>query len=104
MTTATLTKTLGVGDILVSSWGYDQTNIDYYKIVRKSAGSVWIQKLKKQYLEQTGWAHYKVVPTDEFATETQLMKRYKAGDSVKISNYAWAYLWDGKPDTETHTC
>ena len=52
MTTATLTKTLEVGDILVSSWGYDQTNIDYYKIVRKSAGSVWIQKLKKQYLEQ----------------------------------------------------
>ena len=104
MTTATLEKTLKEGDILVSSWGYDQTNIDYYKIVRKSAGSVWIQKLKKEYLEQTGWAHYKVVPSDEFASETELVKRYKTGDNVKISNYAWAYLWDGKPDTETHTC
>ena len=104
MTTATLEKTLKEGDILVSSWGYDQTNIDYYKIVRKSAGSVWIQKLKKQYLEQTGWAHYKVVPTDEFATEKQLMRRYKTGEWVSVDSCSSARLWDGKPDTETHTC
>jgi hypothetical protein len=104
MTTATLVKTLKEGDILASSWGYDQTNIDFYKIVKKSASSVWIQKLKKQYLEQTGWAHYKVVPLEEFATETQLVKRYKTGEYVSVSSYAIAKLWDGEPETETHTC
>lgn len=27
------TNTLKVGDVLYSSWGYEQTNIDYYKVV-----------------------------------------------------------------------
>ena len=26
-------RTLEIGDVLRSSWGYDQTNIDYYKVV-----------------------------------------------------------------------
>lgn len=31
--TARLTEFVSVGDVLKSSWGYDQTNIDYYKVV-----------------------------------------------------------------------
>jgi len=104
MTTETLEKTLKVGDILVSSWGYDQTNIDFYKVVKKSESSVWLQKLGKKYLEQTDWAHYKVVPTDEFSTENQFARRYKSGDYVGINRYSGAFLWNGKPQTETHTC
>lgn len=104
MTTLTAKKKIEVGDIIVSSWGYDQTNIDFYKVVKQTASSVWIQKLGKGYVEQTGWAHYKVVPVDVFATETQLVRRYKEGDFVKISDYEFAYLWDGEPETETHTC
>ena len=104
MTTLTAEKKIEVGDIIVSSWGYDQTNIDFYKIVKQTASSVWIQKLKKQYLEQTGWAHYKVVPSDEFASQTQSVKRYKTGEYVSIDGRIGARLWDGKPETETHTC
>jgi hypothetical protein len=53
-----------LGDILYSSWGYDQTNIDFYKVVKVSEFSVWIQELGKKIVEITGWAHEKVVPTD----------------------------------------
>lgn len=39
--------TLKVGDVLYSSWGYDQTNIDFYQIVAVPSGkSVKVQKLK----------------------------------------------------------
>jgi hypothetical protein len=35
-----------VGDILVSSWGYDQTNIDYYKVIAVTAKGVRMQAWK----------------------------------------------------------
>jgi hypothetical protein len=34
-----------VGDILYSSWGYDQTNIEFFKVVKVSEFSVWIQEV-----------------------------------------------------------
>ena len=33
---------LKVGDVLSSSWGYDQTNIDFYYVVRTTEKSAWI--------------------------------------------------------------
>ena len=60
-----------VGDILYSSWGYDQTNIDFYKVVKVSEFSVWIQELGKKIVEITGWAHERVVPTDSSTYETR---------------------------------
>lgn len=58
-TTATpTTVTVGnaevkVGDFLVSSWGYDQTNVDFYKVVgfTKSGKSVRLQKWSSQTVD-----------------------------------------------------
>lgn len=44
---------LEIGDVLVSSWGYDQTNIDYYQVVRRSAKCVWIRPIAR-HVEHTG--------------------------------------------------
>lgn len=39
---------LAVGDVLVASWGYEQTNYDYYQVTRKvGARSVEIRELAK---------------------------------------------------------
>lgn len=43
-----------VGDVLVSSWGYEQTNIDYYQVVSVTAKNVKIQKMSKTYLPAQG--------------------------------------------------
>ena len=37
--------TVEVGDIFGASWGYDQTNVDFYKVVRVSAKSVWVVRI-----------------------------------------------------------
>jgi hypothetical protein len=39
-----------VGDILYSSWGYDQTNIEFFKVVKVSEFSVWIQEVGSKLL------------------------------------------------------
>ena len=108
MTTATIVcPTPKVGDIMYSSWGYDQTNITFYKIVRVSESSIWLQPVKSKVERQVGWAHYEVTPTDEVAGQITRHKRRETqthGYWVTVSDYELAYQWDGKPKTESHTC
>ena len=37
-----------VGEILAGRWGYEQTNIDYYQIVRVTPSTVMVQQLNKR--------------------------------------------------------
>lgn len=46
-------NTLKVGDIVYTSWGYDQTNTDFYAIVRVSGRCVWVRPIASDY-EATG--------------------------------------------------
>lgn len=34
-----------VGDILYHSWGYDQTNIDFYQVVARTPGTITVREL-----------------------------------------------------------
>lgn len=34
-----------VGDILYTSWGYDQTNVDFYQVIRVSGKNAWIREI-----------------------------------------------------------
>lgn len=49
------------GAILYSSWGYDQTNIDFYMVTRCTAKSAWIVPMSSTMTEQVGWASEHVV-------------------------------------------
>lgn len=40
-----------VGDILYDSWGYEQTNVSFYQIVKVSDKSVWIRKIGEEQVE-----------------------------------------------------
>jgi hypothetical protein len=118
-----------VGDILYSSWGYDQTNIEFFKVVKVSEFSVWIQEIGKKVVEVTGWAHQNVVPVDSpeyqvrnwdnekddwdnvnpFITKTHPIQRkkiqaYGDGYGVSLNSFSSAWLWDGKPKGQSQTC
>jgi hypothetical protein len=54
-----------IGHILSASWGYDQTNIDYYKVIRKTAAMVEVQAIGQFYVEaQSSMSEY-VMPNPE---------------------------------------
>ncbi len=118
-----------VGDILYSSWGYDQTNIEFFKVVKVSEFSVWIQEIGKKVVEVTGWAHQNVVPVDSpeyqvrnwdkekddwdnvntFITKTHPIQRKKIQDygdgyGVSLNSFSSAWIWDGKPKGQSQTC
>jgi hypothetical protein len=101
--------TLKVDDILVASWGYDQTNIQFFQVV-KDAGknTVHLREIKSKSALRDGENRLamqdKVVPVvGEFKTGV-LKKRVDmsgGNPSVKVGYGAIAWFWDGKPQTQT---
>lgn len=106
-TTASVTSTPQVGDVLVCSWGYDQTNVDFYKVLRVMAKSVAIVRIAAKVTESTGYMCGKSVPHEPHTIAAgrgrdSMTKRVSPcstyGYSVKISDYATAFKWDGEPE------
>ena len=109
---AEISPTLNVGTIAVSTWGYDQTNVDFYRVeerkVRKD-GSTWI-KVQRIHAAQTPaelFMQYTATPfrhavTGEYSTagEPKWRKVHQSsafGESFEPSSYSFACPWDGQP-------
>ncbi len=86
---------LKVDDILYDSWGYDQTNVDYYQVVEVGEKSVKIRKIRKKSVSGD-----KVVAVPNRFVGPAKTKIVSGGNSVKIDT-GYASLWDGKPKYET---
>lgn len=90
---------LKVGDILASSWGYDQTNVDFRQVVGLVGKStVLLKSIASVVHEATGPMSASVIAVkDQFLNDAILKKRVSPDNCVKISSYEYAYKWDGKP-------
>ena len=51
------THGIKVGDLFYDSWGYEQTNIDFYEVVGlKGKCTAIIRKVKNDYISGYGWS------------------------------------------------
>ena len=88
------------GDILYCSWGYDQTQVDFYK-VKEVVGNnrIKIVPMTAVVAEQSTGADYMVAGEEK--GEPMLKVVNGKQNSVKITSFSNAYLWDGQPKYET---
>jgi len=101
-------NTVKTGDIFYSSWGYDQTNIDYYEVVSVKKSMIEIRELK-QNTEETGFMSGRTVPVPGNYKSEPMIKRvqgYKNKDGtqrlhLKITSFSWAWPWDGHPKSNS---
>lgn len=104
MATATITtiRPVEVGDIFASSWGYDQTNVDFYEVVgvTPSGKSVRIVPIAKEVVEGAGTAYTRVkaipgsaAPDAPVSTKRVRFSRYDDA-VIKITSYSSAYRID----------
>jgi hypothetical protein len=91
---------LKVGDILYSSWGYDQTNIDFYQVVEVGDKTVKIRKVQQKVVSEGRGSESVVASPDHFVGPA-MVKRVSQGDCVRIESYASACKWDGHPKHQT---
>jgi hypothetical protein len=85
-----------VGDLFYSSWGYDQTNTDFYQIVRViSDNSVEVRKVEgKETSRDTPMSGFVTPVKDSFIGDSmtkRLNYSIESSPMFKIASYAWAH-------------
>jgi hypothetical protein len=117
-------QTVKVGDFFYMSWGYDQTNVDFYEVVgiTPSGKSVKVQRCGSQTVSDDG-PSVRVIPkagplfltvwkddetgqrlpvTVPAPVETKRLRpAYRGRFSFYVTSYADAYQWDGTPKHQT---
>lgn len=95
------TQAFTVGDILVSSWGWEQTNVDFYEVIAVTRGQVTIEKIGQRTDKTLTDMAENVVANPAYRTG-EVTRHRVTSDGVKIASYAHAYKWDGKPKYQSH--
>ena len=92
---------LQVGDIVYTSWGYDQTNVHFYQVVKRTPKMVHLREVEKMRCVKklSDMLGHAVARKDVFSTEKVTKHRIQyRGIRVSIKmNYSYASKWDGKP-------
>lgn len=85
---------LAVGDVLKSSWGYDQTNIEFFEVTKLiGAQMVEIREIGQQS-QETGFMSGECVPAPgAYIGKPRRVRvsEYGDRDSVKVHSFASAY-------------
>lgn len=89
------------GDILYASWGYDQTNIDFYQVTKVlSPTMIEIREIEEKLDHAERGVDYMVAVPNRF-TGPPMRKKVSPGGSVKLTSFSSASKWDGKPKYQT---
>jgi hypothetical protein len=98
--------TFKVNDIVTNSWGYDQTNVDWYRVVRTSANFVWLQAIAAQ-TEETGFMSGHSSPVIDTTDADSSKWGFKTSKDAEITKhkayknnvcmkYGCGSKWDGQ--------
>jgi hypothetical protein len=92
--------TLEPGTVLMSMWGYDQTNIDYYQVVEVSASrkTVKIRPIAQRSVNGEHYMTGSCWPLADHFTGPAMVKRIGQGDCVHLTSYSSASPWTPKAD------
>lgn len=90
---------LKVGDILNTSWGYDQTNIEFFEVTGVVGKSTVILRELQQETKDTGWLCGTCTPKPGCYREGEkgapIRRRARANNSVRIDDVRNAWVWSG---------
>jgi hypothetical protein len=90
---------LVVGSILVCSWGYEQTNVNFYEVVAVRGGTVDLREIDKDKTA-TGFMSGTAMPRPGvFVGGLIKGKRARGDNSVRVSGTQRVHLWSGRPQS-----
>ncbi len=96
---------VAIGTIFVNSWGYDQTNKDFYQVVEKKGRKLILREVCHKDVGSGGeygaMASECVAVKDSFRKDsdpiTKLLQ-FSDGKPHISMEFGWASIWDGKPE------
>jgi len=93
-----------IGAIFNFSWGYEQTNQNFYQVVSVTKCTVDVREIGSELVDgmDTGpMAGHVVAVPDSFIGEPQRKRVQFTPDGrpyLSMASYGWCDLWDGKPE------
>lgn len=107
--TPKVSENFEVGTILVNSWGWEQTNIDFFCIVERKGQYVTVLPMKKAESNEIGFMTNDVTPLEIINEAKPRRKKIMIYDGKEsgfsFGNYSGAGYckpWNGKPERESH--
>jgi len=92
------------GKIVVNSWGYDQTNIDYYLITKRTKNFVTLVRIGGKSTE-TGFMCGDCTPDpnirldpERYPPQRRKVLAWDGKEQGVKSEFGWCDLWDGRAD------
>jgi len=102
------------GTIFLFTWGYDQTNLNFYQVVNSTAHTVNVREIaQKNIPDGSGlpkrmpgsiggygsMSDHRVAVKDEFIGDEIRKKIQFSGDKpyLSMASYGWCGIWDGTP-------
>lgn len=92
-----------VGDIFYTSWGYEQTNIDFYQVIEVKGKFATIRQIAGEVTDyHSSMSGEKVATPGAFLERSEpirkmILRGYNGEPYMKISSFEHASPWDGKP-------
>lgn len=90
-------NSLQIGSILYASWGYDQTNIDFYEVTKLiGRTTLELRELKQELISDGFGLSGKTKPIPGNYISPPFRKRINMHGSVKIDEVSRASIWSGE--------
>ena len=87
---------LKVGDILQTSWGYDQTNVEFFEVTEVRGKHVVVREVA-QLVEETGFMSGTCAPVAGDFRGAPIRKKVLPGNGIKMSSWGrWASVYEQK--------
>lgn len=96
-----LGETYDEGKVIEYSWGYDQTNIQYYLIIKRTKTTVTLVEIGKRNVTQDGFMSGHCEPDitkiigEPFRRKVHIRNGKEIG--VAVMDYGWGDLYNGRP-------
>lgn len=88
-----------VGDVVYNSWGYEQTNVDFYLIIARTDHYVTLQPIGEKYVE-TGFMSGRTSPNPDKHTgepERHKINVWRGKEQSISFKFGAGSKWDGDP-------
>jgi hypothetical protein len=92
------------GDIFVCSWGYEQTNIDFYLLLSVKGKTGTFIEIGEKVVEDSVYSHGMACEVMPDASKrigepfTKLISKSGNSESISLASYKYCKRWNGSPE------
>lgn len=95
---ATFRDSIQIGDIFVNTWGYEQTNVDFYQVVGKiGKATLLVRKMNKIHEQRDGYSSMSSYVMPGVCVGEPVRVRV-GNESIHLGRGYYAMKWNGKPE------